>query len=151
MELIDWTFYYPRRIVKSALHYIYKKKAIAESKNFENNRVFDLWTRIWGSYRHFFGKNSGPNSLWEFWAFWYIVGLKRTTVAKVMTIWSLHVIFNIFVLLLLCNWVVSLFLQPVLCCPCLFVFCLWIELSVIEYVLSVIIYYWLCVICYCLW
>ena len=28
----------------------------------------------------------------EFWAFWYIVGLKQTTVAKVMSIWSLLVI-----------------------------------------------------------
>ena len=28
----------------------------------------------------------------EFWAFWYIVGLKRTTVTKVMSIWSLLVI-----------------------------------------------------------
>ena len=28
----------------------------------------------------------------EFWAFWYIVGLKRTTVTKVMSIWSLIVI-----------------------------------------------------------
>ena len=28
----------------------------------------------------------------EFWAFWYIVGLKRTTIAKVMSIWSLLVI-----------------------------------------------------------
>ena len=51
----------------------------------------------------FFGKNRSPLVFAQtfsskFWAFWHIVGLKQTTVAKVMTIWSLHVIFVISVL-----------------------------------------------------
>ena len=111
VELIDWrTVYYPWWILKKETLYINKKK-VAES--LKKKGGFDLWMWIWDSSRHFFGKNLGPNPLAqgfssELWAFWHIVCLKQTTVAKVMTIWSLHVICAIYVFCLLCNWVVSL-------------------------------------------
>ena len=93
-------------LVSCVFHTLCKKKKLQKFEKTKKVGVWSLNTKL----RHlevFFGNkivDQIPLSTFssEFWAFWYIVGLKQIIIAKVMSIWSSLVISIILSVYLIC-------------------------------------------------